>query len=411
MAEKSLDLQYYIWKDDLTGLILIQAIKEAAERGVRVRLLLDNLNESKLQDELKIFSEHPDVEVRVVNPDFKFINHRMHNKAFIADNTMAIVGGRNVGNEYFNGSKEINFTDFDVMLMGPVVNEVSQEFDLYWNSKRSFPIEEIVQRQMTQKDYEKVRDRIIKFEHESEKSSYIKELNSTKLDLHPYWGQANALYDQPSKLTGDSGNNILLNVRSIFKDVQRELILISPYFIPGKQGVKNLAKLHKHGVRIIVLTNSLASNDVSTVFGGYRRYREDLLKAGIELYEMRPQGRLPKKKNHFHSSGSMGLHGKAIIADRKKLFVGSMNLDSRSRDLNTEMGIIIENEALAIHSAEQVLKALSSVAYKLVLKENQIKWIEEKNNKTKSFDVDPNTTWWKRSKTWFFSLFIPESLL
>lgn len=411
-SEHSLDLQYYIWKDDLTGLTMIDAVRKAAERGVRVRLLLDNLNENKLQKDFKLFSMRPGIEVRVMNPSFKFINHRMHNKSFITDNKIAVVGGRNIGDEYFGGSKETNFTDFDIMLMGPVVNQISQEFDLYWNSDRSFPIEDVIQDEITKADRDKVQKRIEKYYKELRKSaSYVKAINETELNLNAYWGNAVAMYDDPSKLTGKSKNNLFLKVRSVFKDVEQELILISPYFIPGKEGTKKLTNLRKKGVRIIVLTNSLASNDVSSVFGGYRRYREKLLENGIEIYEVKPEGTFLRKKDMFHTSSAMGLHGKVIISDRKRMFVGSMNLDSRSKNLNTEMGVILYNEILAELSADNLLKALPSISYKLILDNHQIEWLELKKEKIKTYVVDPKTTWWQRSKTWFFSLFIPEKFL
>lgn len=410
-SEQSLDLQYYIWKDDLSGLILLSAVKRAAERGVRVRLLLDNLNEARLQKDFKIFATHSNIEVRVINPYFKFINHRMHNKSFTADNKAAIIGGRNIGDEYFGGSKVSNFTDFDVLLVGPVVNQISDEFDLYWNSDRSFPIEDVVKDAITEKDHARADESFSKHIEAVRTSDFVNLINKVNITHQLYWGKTQLLYDEPSKLTGENKNNILSDVRNVFKDVKKELILISPYFIPGKEGVKNLTNLRKSGVHIIVLTNSMVSNDVSSVFGGYRRYREKLLEQGIEIYETRPKASSQVKKGHSRASGSMGLHGKVIIADRKKMFVGSMNLDSRSKNLNTEMGVVLESKELASLSAKQIIEALPAIAYELKLDDHQIEWIETNGDKTKTYEVDPHTTWWKRTKTWFFSLFIPESLL
>lgn len=410
-AEHTLDLQYYIWRDDLTGLILFNAVKHAADRGVRVRILLDNLNEAKLQPDFKIFASHPSIEIRLINPDINFLNHRMHNKSLISDNQVAIVGGRNIGDEYFGVSEEINFTDFDVMLLGPVVNEVSQEFDLYWNSERSFPIENVVKDAIAEADLKKFRERIDKARKQLKGASFVNELNDLELDLHTYWGEARAVYDHPSKLKGKKATKLTSLLQSELKDVKKELILISPYFIPGKEGAKNLEKLRKKGIRVIILTNSLASNDVSSVFGGYRKYRKRLLKSGIELYELRPDHSPIRRKGHSHASSTMGLHGKVFIVDREKVVVGSMNLDARSRNLNTEMGVILQNEKFAKESANNLLGALHSLAYKLDLRDGKIEWLEFKQTKTKTYYQDPKTSWWKRSKTWFFSLFIPEQLL
>lgn len=419
-AEHSIDLQYYIWHNDLTGKFLLYELILAANRGVKVRLLLDYLNQSKLLKELTFLESHPHIEVRLTNPFYQYVNHRMHNKSLIADNQIAIVGGRNIGDEYFDASGEMNFNDFDLFTVGPVVNEVSIQFDQYWNYERSFSISEVNTTPLSEKEIIHFSEQFAKSLSEFQKSPYIAGLKNTELarkfshheNLNPYWGKAELLFDPPQKLKGKNKKNLSSQIRPGFAHIQKELVLISPYLIPGKSGMNQLKKLRKRGVRIVILTNSLASNDVLSVFGGYKKYREDILKLGIELYEMRPRVANKKtKKKSMGSSGSSGLHGKVIISDRRDVIVGSMNLDRRSKNLNTEMGIRLLDTPLAEDMTTNLLKELPEVAYKVELDGKELQWVQKDGAKIKTFDEEPETTKWMRTKAWFSGLLIPEEML
>lgn len=399
-ATSSLDLQYYIWNDDESGLQLLKTVLEAANRKVRVRLLLDSLNESKFKKAFAIIDRHPNVEIRLINPGMNFINHRMHNKSFIMDNEAAIVGGRNIGNEYFKASEEMNFGDFDVLVYGPQVRDVSTQFDLYWNSPHSIPASEVFQDEISKEDISETRKKYSTIDTTS--------IPEPEGPQKIYQGNWEILYDLPSKLGGKKDKrNLVASLRPIMMNAKTELILISPYFIPGKKGLQNLKSLRKKGVKIVIVTNSLASNDVTSVFGGYRKYRKELIKQGIELFEMNSMPQNFSDVRKFGSSGATGLHGKVMIADRKHIFVGSMNLDPRSVELNTEMGLVFYNSVMAEDFSSALMESLPDIAYKLKLTGGNLRWVD----KNKTYKEEPHSTWWMRTKAWFSSLLIPESLL
>lgn len=405
-AEKSLDLQYYIWEADHSGKMLMKHVLDAAKRGVKVRLLLDNLNESKFQKLFNIMElKSEKIEVRLINPHLKYFNHRMHNKSFIVDNQIAIVGGRNIGDEYFQESDNLNYFDYDLLMVGPIVDEVSKEFDVYWNSERSFPVKEVYKQRISTRDLNEAEVKYRQLDEES----WTKQMESK---IHQaYWGKVNLVYDPPEKLRGKTGGDLSTKLRPDFEKAKHELILVSPYFIPGRRGMKSFKKLRKEGVRIVVLTNSEEATDVPSVYARYRNFRKDLLEMGVELYEIRGKRGSSSAKLHLGSSGSLGLHGKVMIADRELMFTGSMNLDPRSRDLNTEMGVMVRDPIFASRTSENLLKNMPPLSYQLVLKKNEIQWHELENGKTKIHKKEPGITQWKKTKAWFSSLLIPESIL
>ena len=432
-VERTLDLQYYIWHDDETGRSLLRQVIRAADRGVRVRLLLDDLNEGQYDKGLYILDSHPMVEVRLSNPfvhrDMRFldatrlyeVNRRMHNKVFLADNQIGIVGGRNIGDEYFDASEGMNFGDFDIWSIGPIVGELSKEFDTYWNSDISYPISSLVKFEIQSSDLDKLRNQAVIDEKKALKSTYAERLMDRKtidrfLDktFPLFWGTAEAVYDQPQKLDPKEKTKLLSNdLKEHLLATKNELILISPYFIPGKDGMKIFDQLRQKNVQTWVLTNSLASNDVASVFAGYRKYRKDLVKEGVHLYELLPKAKTKDTtKSTFGSSGSSsGLHGKLIVFDQEKIFVGSMNLDPRSHSLNTEMGIIIQCPELGHFISKQFKKVVNDNAYLLGLKDDKVRWELDVDGKKKSFEKEPETTRWERFKANVSSLVIPESLL
>lgn len=435
-AEKSLDVQYYIWHDDETGRLMLGEVLKAAERGVRVRLLLDDLNIGKYQDALLVIDSHPNIEVRMFNPfahrswrifdifRFSEVNRRMHNKSLIADNQTVIIGGRNIGNEYFTASSEANFGDFDVWCFGPVVNEASQSFDLYWNDRLAIPIGVLYKRPLQDDELAHLQDSLVADAQTLESSDYQKSLNEAPLTeilkkekLKAYWGRAKVFSDSPAKIRGEEKTKgpVLNQVTGLPIKSQKEIFIVSPYFIPGKNGVDYFAKKVKDGIQVDVFTNSLASNDVGLVFAGYKKYRKGLIKAGVNLYEMKPQVRIPqgsKSRMGITSAGRLGLHGKVYIFDRRVMFVGSMNLDPRSVDLNSELGVLFESRELADLFVTNLMREMPEVAYRVTLDEKKkMRWETREDDKDVVLTSEPEASGWKTFSSGFLGLFVPESLL
>ncbi|MEK2689274.1 phospholipase D family protein [Bdellovibrio sp. GT3] len=437
-AERSLDLQYYIWNNDLTGTILVDEVLKAADREVRVRILLDDLNLGKHEKMLRLISMHPNVEVRMVNPfahrSMRFmdifrlgkIDRRMHNKVFIADNEIAIVGGRNIGDEYFWASNEMNFGDLDMWCIGPVVSGLASEFDIYWNAEISYPIESLTSNiKPTELDYLTFRENLKGNTYQAYQALYIQRLYQSNMgkayaaaDVQLQWAPAQVIYDPPEKFDQkphEQTNNLQSQVRPYMRESKRELFMISPYFVPGDNGVNYLNKKVADGTSVTVLTNSLASGDVAAAFSGYKGYRKDLVKGGVSLYELKPHDHenLRKRKRSIGSSSShAGLHGKTLVFDRRTILVGSMNLDPRSVFLNSEMGVIIDSTEMAEKFVTQFQENLPEIAYQLGLNEkNKLTWTTLEDGQKKTFTSEPETTWWQRVKASFLSWIVPESQL
>ena len=362
-AGRSLDLMYYYWKDDLTGRLLAREVLNAADRGVRVRLLIDDIN-TRGKDRIYLaLDAHPHVSVRLFNPSRArdlglrrglemvlrafTINRRMHNKAWIADGRLAIVGGRNVGDAYFDAGRDSNFRDLDLALAGPAVGHVEAMFDRFWNSEMAMPIKVLVRRREARlarlrRSYAALDDSLTARPYTERVISRVSA--SAMLDdrLTFHWTTAARLvFDPPEKASGrDSENWIMKSLMPALASARRSVTITSPYFVPGREGVRGLLGLVEAGVDVAVLTNSLAATDVAAVHGGYARYRKPLLAGGVRLYELRPfsgSGRI----SLFGSRGS-SLHSKAFTVDGETGFVGSFNFDPRSASLNTEMGVLFE---------------------------------------------------------------------
>ena len=373
-AQRSLDVQYFIWNKDLAGKVLLERLFRAADRGVRVRLLLDDLGTMPSDATLLAIDSHPNIEVRMFNPvalrsprllgmiaDFGRINKRMHNKSFIADGQVAIVGGRNIGDEYFGANEAMNFADLDVAVIGPVVREVSDEFDLYWNHQASIPIAALSRQNTTSEEFAAKRATLTSFNSTAEYSAYAESVRDSEfarqLKNHAVsysWGRATIVSDHPDKVLTSAAKtetHLAPKLRQVVDATKRELFLVSPYFVPGKQGVELLASVRQRGARVVVITNSLASTDGVPVHSKYQLYRKSLLRAGVELYEIKPSaGQQGRRSGGFRGpsgSGSAGLHAKTFAFDRRIGFIGSYNLDPRSSKLNTEMGVLFDCPALA----------------------------------------------------------------
>lgn len=410
MAGRSLDLQYYIWRSDESGKQLIAELLRAADRGVRVRILLDDLGTSASDDGLLALDAHPRIEVRLFNPiptrsarllgtvlHFPRANRRMHNKTFITDNTVAIVGGRNIGDEYFGAHGEVNFADLDLAAVGPVVRELSESFDLYWNSVSSIEITELTAKRPSPRRVAAFRAEAARLNpfHPAE-DGFEARLRRGEVAFLP--GTARAVYDHPGKIDlpeHDTSLHLAPRLRSTLEQTERELLVVSPYFVPGRPGVALLGDLRRRGVRVSVLTNSLASTDVAVVHIGYKRYRRPLLREGVELYEQKPEP-LDTTNPRLRGASRASLHAKTFIFDRDTVFVGSMNVDPRSVLLNTEIGLLVDCPPLAAALARAIERGLEENAYRLELVRRRVAWVVSDDGQRSR--NEPATTAWQRLK-------------
>ncbi|MGR5192385.1 phospholipase D family protein [Vibrio rotiferianus] len=424
-AEKSIDLQYYIYRNDETSQLITWRLYEAAQRGVRVRLLLDDM-QKRNDAGMAELNAHPNIEIRLFNPhhyrdarvfalasDFGRLNRRMHNKSLISDSVSAIVGGRNIGNEYFSFESNVEFGDFDVMLFGEVVTQTADQFDLYWNSLYAVPMEWIVPNSNKVVDDEiQVQVKKLGLEAKFSAGRY----NFKKLDLYEklqqgqlklYWGQGDVWFDLPDKIETQE-SQLVANLGELLESVEDSFVLISPYFVPTESGTKALIKAAKRGIDITIVTNSLASNDVFAVHGWYAKYREDLVKAGIKLWEVKASAKI-KSKWSLTGSSRASLHAKAMMIDGKTLFVGSMNWDPRSAELNTEMAVVIEQPEYVQKSLALLPEQLKESAYQIVIKDGDIAWLDKETGE--EFNSEPEASVWRKMGAWFSGILPIEDQL
>lgn len=395
-AERSLDVQYYIWHDDVSGRLLLRALADAARRGVRVRLLLDDNGVSGMDATLAALNAQDDFEVRLFNPsrvrrpklagfalDFFRMNRRMHNKAFIVDGAAAIIGGRNVGDEYFSIGEQNYFLDLDVLAAGAVVPETAANFDRYWNSESAYPIDAIAPNADTRlPDWLTVGGASPEAEWMKRmpelEASVAGRLNSGDINLE--WTDVRLFSDPPSKGLGKarSGELMISQLGSALGPVRQRLDVISAYFIPGKGGTDYFRSIREAGTEVTILTNALKSTDVAMVHAGYSKYRRRLLEAGIALYELKPRPGLAAGASELSATGSSGssLHAKTLSVDGQRVFVGSFNFDPRSVYLNCEMGFLIESASMARRIHEAFTRDLAQSAYRVELRDGALRWIE-----------------------------------
>jgi putative cardiolipin synthase len=436
VADKSLDVQYYIWHGDEVGYLLFEALWEAAERGVRVRLLIDDNNTKGLDPTIAAMDAHPSIEVRLYNPftqrglralgyltDFTRLNRRMHNKSFTADNQVTIVGGRNIGNEYYGAGSGLVFADLDVIAVGPAVADVSREFDVYWNSPSAYPAARIVGAPAPDGSAQ-LKAKFAQVRASPEAADYIEAVKSTPLlreiigqRLEFEWARAQLVYDDPAKTLDTKDRKDLLLFPELVRTIgvpKTSLDLISPYFVPGEEGTAALVSLANSGVQVRILTNSLAASDVSAVHAGYAKRRADLLRAGVRLYELKPTaGQDAPDRSGLGSSSSSGLHAKTFAVDRSRIFVGSFNFDPRSARLNTEMGLVIDSPKLALELAAGFDTAVPKVAYEVRLAPDgrSLQWLERTATGDKVYDTEPETGVFKRMGVGVMSVLPIEWLL
>lgn len=434
-AQKSLDVQYYIWRGDITGTLLLDELRAAADRGVRVRLLLDDNGTNGLDKTLAALNSHPNIEIRLFNPfivrwpksvgfvtDFMRANRRMHNKSFTADNQATIVGGRNIGDEYFGAGEAVQFADLDVLAVGKVVGEVSSDFDRYWQSGSAYPVDLILPK-VNASDVQQIQMAAQTVAQSASAAEYTQAIRSAafvpqllKGELAVEWADTRMVSDDPAKGLGKAASDGLLihQLGEMLGRPTHTVDLISPYFVPTAAGVDAFTKMAKNGIKLRVLTNSLDATDVPAVHAGYAKRRKDLLSAGITLFELRrmsAMGKSPSSAGPFGSSGS-SLHAKTFAVDDKRVFVGSFNFDPRSAHLNTELGFVIESPAMAHQIADLFDQGIPENSYEVRLSDTgDLYWIERRGDKQIRYDTEPETGFFKRGFVRFLSVLPIEWLL
>lgn len=437
-AEQTLDVQYYIWHNDLSGRLLFDTLRRVADRGVRVRLLLDDNNTLDLDTVLAALNAHPSIEVRLFNAfkhrrwrwidyvtDFARLNRRMHNKSFTADGQVTIVGGRNVGDEYFDAGHDVMFIDLDVLAIGPVVADVVRDFDRYWQSASArsaadvLPPIRVEESEHVLGDASRLHDDAdaVAYRDSLAKQPFVRELLAGSLVFE--WAPTIMVSDDPAKGLGRASDDGLLftRIKELFGMPKRELRLISPYFVPGTDGTDYLVRLATSGVTVEVLTNSLEATDVAAVHAGYAKRRAPLLRAGIALFELKRGASLAPRRPRRAPGGSMGssgssLHAKTFTVDDCRVFVGSFNFDPRSSRLNTELGFVIDSPALAMEIAKAFTERIPFSAYRVRLSVNdRLRWEEQSNDESLSYDKEPGTGLWKRLAVSILALLPIEWLL
>ena len=444
-AQHSLDLQYYVLENDPSGRLLLRQLRDAALRGVRVRLLVDDLYTTHTDQLLRQLAAHPNVEVRLFNPfccarsrgvlgryaaslfDFGRLNHRMHNKMFIADGVMALVGGRNIADEYFQRSSEQNFVDMDAFVMGKVVGDMASIFDQYWNSEVVVPIEAVdgpaSDRQTAQADFAQTIDSLPQAALLDPPSVDVlgygplgEDLEAGKIGL--IWGTARAFADPPEKQLRESAaeafkTSVTNDVMMTIWRASGDLVLTSPYLIPGDKGVQSIDDLRKKGVKVTIVTNSLAATDEPLVHFGYARYRPAMLKAGVDLYELSPTRAQRTKRLGLFGKSLGRLHAKTAIIDGKRIFIGSMNLDPRSANANTEFGMFIESPAAAKELLRVINISKLQSAYRVRIDPagSALQWLTVDDDQEMILGVEPESTRWLRLQNFIFGQFVPEQLL
>lgn len=443
-AEVSLDVQYYIVHDGLSTRALVGELLHAADRGVRVRILLDDTTSDGNDYQIAILAAHPNIAIHVFNPlhlgRSNFVtrslgrllhlsrqHRRMHNKLIVADSSLAIVGGRNLGDEYFEIDKGLNFTDLDLLSAGPVAEQLANSFNQYWNHSLSVPIRQFLHSPPTTAELSEAREQIVSYLH-TEQRMETPRYQRLMLDLQEpllgqwleelIWAPGAALWDHPDKIeaSGIPDDHLLLTtqLQPSLNAVKEEMTLISAYFVPTADGVSFLSRHAEEGVTIRILTNSLEATDVPVVHGGYAPYREQLLEAGVKLFELRRQ---PDQDTSINITGESesSLHSKAVVIDQRKVFLGSLNLDPRSILWNTEVGVLIDSPELASEVHRLTLEGTSpTLSYEVRLVEHEggkrMIWIAEDEGQQRVLTREPGGAW-RRFNAWLSRVIGLERML
>jgi putative cardiolipin synthase len=442
-AERTLDLQYFIFRSDETGRLLTEAVLHAADRGVRVRLLIDDGETAPGDEQIAALEVHPNIDIRIFNPfsyrghvtlfratEFMFnasrLDYRMHNKLLVVDNAIAVIGGRNVADEYFQINPQLQLADDDVFSAGPITGLLSNTFDEFWNSDLAIPIQALSSQKATRAELNEHRA-ILSDEHrelQADGVDFVKRIASGEPyrsivagNLPLTWAHAQVVYDSPDKKKVESGDMVgrLMQrpVANVAGAVQSELLMITPFLVPGKEGMHIFDELHQRGVRVRILTNSLESSDQLAAPSGYIHYRVPLLKDGVELYEIRAllgNNRGSGETAAISRFGNYSLHAKLFVFDRTKLYIGSMNFDQRSMHLNTEIGLIIDSPELAQQTVARFNAMVQPAnAYQLALREDageRLVWRTQEGTQAVELDTEPARSGWQRFEVHLLS-FLP----
>ncbi len=419
-AEQTLDLQYYIWHGDITGRLLFTELLAAAARNVRVRLLLDDNGTTGIDDEIAALDAHPNIEVRLFNPysnrrfkalgyvtDFSRLNRRMHNKSMTADSQAMVIGGRNIGDDYFGATTGVLKADLDALIIGPVVDDVSLDFDKYWASPLAYPAASIVG-SLTPIEVQRIGAELVDTGNSRAARDYIEAIrNSEFIDIllagnaPLLWSPVQMVTDDPAKALGNiEGDGLLMRqLEAILARPESSVVLVSPYFVPTKAGTEIFVALADRGVDVRILTNALESTDVLPVHAGYAKHRKALLAGGVKLFEMM---RLSAEATRSPGSGSFGssassLHAKTFAIDGQRVFIGSFNFDPRSMHLNTELGFVIESPVLAGDVEAALVAGIPDRAYEARLDEKgRIYWLDQRSGEPRRLGSEPNSSWFKR---------------
>jgi putative cardiolipin synthase len=442
-AERTLDLQYFIFRSDETGRLLTKAVLRAADRGVRVRVLVDDAENGAEDPQLDAIGAHAGVEVRIFNPfayrgdvelfraiEFMFdasrLDYRMHNKLLVVDNAVALLGGRNIGDQYFQIDPKSQFADEDVFVAGPIVRRLSATFDAYWNSDLAIPSAALRMAEpprptstghqaASPKESPALKKAGADYAKRAASGEPMAEIVADRLPL--VWAHAQVVCDSPDKKQVRDGAMIgqLMQptVAEIAGAVRSELLLVTPFLIPGREGMKLIATLRRKNVRVRVLTNSLESTPQVLAQAGYMHYRLPLLEDGVELYETRSLLGNPRGSGEsaaLSRFGTYSLHAKLFVFDRRRLFIGSMNFDQRSMRLNTELGLIIDSPVLAQQVAQRFeAMAQPADAYQVILRRNAqgpptLIWRTQEGGVPTEYSTEPARSVWQRIKVDLLSL-------
>jgi putative cardiolipin synthase len=424
-AEKTIDVQYFLMKTDAAGYVFSAALLAAADRGVRVRFLLDDIFTTVKNEELAIIDGHQNIELRLYNPisrrgvgvfnylgHFKSANRRMHNKSFIVDNKVAIVGGRNIADEYFELNTKGEFLDLDMVAVGPIAADVSKAFDSFWNHSRAVPAEAVIGT-FSEQDVAKFRAQVDRDFLEEARSVYQDAFDSNLMrnfeseETPLYSADAIVLTDDPDKLVSEiSQENMILiqAMADIVEEAKTEVVVLSPYFVPGDEGVEFWRSIVAKGVRVVIITNSLASNNHTSVHSGYSKYRKEIIRAGVELYEARANA-VSDPGEGGTKAKSMTMHTKAMIFDRERLFVGSLNLDPRSIEINSEMGIVVTSAEMSGKLADLLFESLGDWTYRVKLNEDgRLRWHATIDGTEIVETSEPLAAWYTKFNAWFLKI-------